>query len=148
MNVITCRLDARFQRPRGLVIVVGMLATALLGATAGCQRRTETLSGPARILFDSLVAAHEAMHDSAGPNLGYDRWHCLLARGSDQLGSDIAERISEEATASVDSRHSTKEWKEVNQRLLGAHPMPSPESCRSTDSLWYVRGVGNDGSRP
>lgn len=148
MNTIMCRLDTRARRPRVLVILVGMLATLLLGATGGCKRLRGPLSEPARILFDSLLAGNEAMYSSSDPNLGYARRGCVEERAVAMLGLEPGERLSAEAAHEVRSRHSRTEWEAVNRGLGGDHPAPTPEFCARIDSLWYARLAKTPSARP
>jgi hypothetical protein len=147
MNSNNCLFDGLARRPRGLVVLVGVLAFALFSATGGCQGRREPQATPGRILFDSLLAANEALHDSAGPTLGYHRMGCLYMRATLTLDFDTVFRIADEADEVVRSRHSRAEEERVNRRLQGNHPIATPEDCQRIDSLWYARVIKPSNAR-
>ena len=129
------------RRTRTLTLIVGALSSILFGATGGCQGRREQMSQPARIVFDSLIIAREAMYDSAGPTLGYHRGGCLFMRAMSTLGFDTASRIAQEAVNEVRARHSRAEEVAISRGLQGNHPAPTPEGCQRVDSLWYERAA-------
>jgi len=152
MNSSEVHATSVFLRWQRLTVLSGallfVLIFALLGAAGGCQGRREALSAPARILFDSLVAANEAMYASSDPNLGYARRGCVEERAVARLGLEPGERLSAEAAQEVRSRHSRTEWEAVNRGLGGDHPSPTPEFCARIDSLWYARIVAKPPARP
>jgi len=141
MNNRDVRSASTSRRTRCLSLTVGTLFSILLGATGGCQGRREQLSQPARIVFDSLIVAREAMYDSAGPTLGYHRSGCLFMRAMSTFGFDTASRISQEAVDEVRSRHSRAEEVAISRGLQGTHPAPTPEDCQRVDSLWYAHAA-------
>lgn len=148
MNSKGFRFASVSGRPQNFTIVAAALLSMLLCVTGGCQGRREEQSAPARILFDSLVAANEAMYASSDPNLGYARRGCVEERAVAMLGLEPGERLSAEAAQEVRSRHSRTEWEAVNQGLMGDHPAPTPEFCARIDSLWYARTITKTPSRP
>ncbi|HEY5490488.1 MAG TPA: hypothetical protein VIK25_04770, partial [Gemmatimonadaceae bacterium] len=139
INSIKGPLDTRARQPRQLTLLAGASLFALLCATGGCQGLREAQSEPARILYDSLLAAKEAMYDSVGPNLGYERVGCVGERGRLALGLELVERLSTEAGREIRSHHSRTEWEAVNRGLAGDHQGSTPEFCTRIDSLWYAR---------
>lgn len=147
MNSPDLRSAPAPRRARQLTIVAVALLSVLLVAKCG-QLPRGFLSGPDRILFDSLLAANEAKYDLADPTLAYDRLGCLEERGVSKLGQRRVELLSEEAGREVRSRHSRAEWEAVNRGLWGDHPAPTAVFCRRIDWLWYARTTANPAVRP
>lgn len=127
---------------RAFPALAGVLLVLLVGATAGCQGRNDVPPGPARILFDSLVAAHEAMYDSATANLGFDRMSCLKDRADSILAFKVVTDIGRKAENVVRARHSRAEWEAGARGIESMHPVGDLVFCRRVDSLWYARVVG------
>lgn len=103
--------------------------------------RLGPLSGPARILYDSLVAGNEAMLDSASANLGFDRLGCLEDRARATLGFDSVSRIGREAEEVVREKHTRAEWQAGEKGIEMLHPVGDLAFCRRVDSLWYARAA-------
>ena len=99
------------------------------------------LQGPARVLNDSLVAAQEAMVDSASANLAYDRVGCLHDRAIPTFGLDSVSRISRQAAVTVHARHTEAELRAGRKGIAMAHPIGDDVFCRRVDSLWYARAA-------
>ncbi len=138
MNAIKDAASAAVRRtPRRAVRAVVLLAS-LLGAVGGCQRGAGRFSGNARFAFDSLVAANEALYDSATTTNAYDRIGCLYLRAYGRLGDADSYQVLKAANHQIIDRHSRTEQEEVNQRLHGEHPMASTEDCVGVDSIWYA----------
>lgn len=121
-------------------MAVGVMLSAFLGASGGCQGQKEALSKPALIVLDSLRTAREALYDSTLGSLGLERENCLSMRAVAVLGVNTAMKVTE-ATSVVDARHSTADRESVRRRLVGVYDEPTVESCHRTDSLWYARIV-------
>lgn len=136
------------RRPRQLTLLAGTVLIVLLLVTGGCQGRRESLSEPAQILRDSLLAANETMYTSPDPNLSYDRLGCVEERAMTKLGRELVERLSDDIARGVRLRHSRTEWEKVNQGLMGDHPYSTPEFCKRIDSLWYARTITKLPARP
>jgi len=143
MNIIGRRFALHSRLAQSGGITVGLLLSVLLGAAGGCQARKEVMSPPARVLYDSLIAAHEFMFNATDPKLGYSRMGCVYEQAVSTLGRDEARRISSAAEAEVRSRHSLSEAAAVSHGLQGDYPFATPEVCREVDSLWYARFVPN-----
>lgn len=142
------RIAPATQRTRRLVRVC--LVAATIGASAvagGCQTSAARLKPRERVLFDSLVGAYEALFDSAGPNLGYDRSACLYMRGTAELGADVKHRVAVLAERSVLKRKSAEDWNRVDSLLVGSHDVASPEWCKQVDSSWYAMLSRRGGQR-
>ncbi|MHB1312652.1 MAG: hypothetical protein ACYC3L_11610 [Gemmatimonadaceae bacterium] len=136
--------SVRFERTaahlrRVLPVLAAVLLMLLVGAAAGCQGRNEVPPGPARILFDSLVAAHEAMYDSATADLGYGRMSCLKDRAESILAFKVVTDIGRKAENAVRARHSRAEWEAGARGIASIHPVGDLVFCRRVDSLWYAR---------
>lgn len=128
----TARLR-RLVRVCLLVTAVGACAVA-----AGCRTSPARLQPRERVLFDSLVTAYDALFDSAGPNLGYDRSACLYLRGTAELGEPVKHKVAVLAETIVMNRRSAKERDRVDSLLVGSHAVTSPEWCKQVDSSWYA----------
>lgn len=148
MNSTTCRLDTRARRPKHLMLIIGALSSVLLGVAGGCQGRSEPLSEPARILYDSLLAANEAMYDSASANLGFGRLGCLGHRARATFGTALVSQLDREAEVAVRSRHSGTELAAGRRGIEMLQPVSDSAYCRRIDSLWYARLATKPRARP
>ncbi len=128
-------------RPRHFTRLVGVSVSVLIGAIAGCQGRSEPLSGPARILFDSLLAGNEAMFDSASANVGFGRLGCLETRARGVFGSEFVSQLGLEAEVTVRARHSRAEYEQGERGIEMLQPVADSAFCARIDSLWYARVV-------
>lgn len=121
---------------RACLLIAAVGASAVAG---GCQTSRARLKPRERVLFDSLVAAYDALFDAAGPNLGYDRSGCLYRRGTAELGEQVQHKVAVLAETFVMKRRSAKERDRVDSLLVGEHPATSPEWCKQVDSSWYTK---------
>jgi hypothetical protein len=99
------------------------------------------LTGRARILYDSLVTAEEAMLDSASANLGYERVSCLFNRAWNTYGGDSLVRIATAAERAVRARHTRTEIETGRKGIAFAHDFADDAHCVRIDSLWYARAA-------
>lgn len=135
------------RRHRQYTRLVGVSVSVLIGAIAGCQGRSEPLSGPARILFDSLLAGNEAMFDSASANVGFGRLGCLETRARGVFGSEFVSQLGLEAEDSVRARHSRAEYEQGERGIEMLQPVADSAFCVRVDSLWYARMVTSPTAR-
>ncbi|MHB1311049.1 MAG: hypothetical protein ACYC3L_03445 [Gemmatimonadaceae bacterium] len=99
------------------------------------------LKGLSRIVFDSLVLAHEVLLDSASANLAYERKSCLFNRASNVLGIDSVSRIARQAELTVTERHTRAELEAGRKGIAYEHPFADETFCLRIDSLWYARAA-------
>jgi hypothetical protein len=122
---------------RSLLTAAGVSLFAVAGTSAGCQDRNKIPLGAARVLFDSLIAAHEATYDSVTANLGYDRMNCLTERAATVLDFDAVHDVNRKAETLVRTRHSSAERRAGLRGIGSIHPVGDSAFCRRVDSLWY-----------
>lgn len=144
-----CLPRTRSDSRRRHVVLLYLLCVWGMSGVAGCQGRAGLLSRSERVVLDSLMAAHEAMYDSATANIGFDRMACLSGRADSSLGSAAVKRLNAQAEARVLARHSSAERDAGDRGIQMDHPYWTPAVCRRVDSLWYARFVkGTAASRP
>lgn len=120
----------------------------VFASIGGCQTRRESMSKPARIFYDSLLASFETRFDSATANLAYDRNGCLYVRARASIGGDTADRLFRQAEQEARARRSSTEIAAAERGMQMAHPFWTPEVCRRIDSLWYVGVAIRSKARP
>ena len=99
------------------------------------------LTGDSRILYDSLVAANEAMVDSASANLGFERMGCLSNRATEMFGSDSVLRIGSAAQRAVREEHTRAELEAGQKGIAMLQQYADEQSCLRVDSLWHARAA-------
>jgi hypothetical protein len=99
------------------------------------------LTGRARILYDSLVAAEEAMLDSASANLAFERSSCLFNRARNTFGGDSLVRIATAAERAVQAKHTRAELEAGRKGIAFVHDFADDAYCVRIDSLWYARAA-------
>ncbi len=143
-----CSARAQLVHARLAKIVVGVLLVGLGTSTGACQRTRAPMSNLERALYDSLVAANEAMYDSATANLGFDRLRCLQERAQSHLTDAVVQQLGVSAEVSVRARHSRAELEAGNRGIAADHPFGLPRYCVPVDSLWYATVARAKTGRP
>jgi len=124
------------------------LLVMVFASIGGCQTHRESMSKPARIIYDSLLASYETRFDSATANLAYDRIGCLYVRACSSIGVVMADRLSDQAQQVASAKRSSTELAAAERGMQMLHPFWTPEVCRGIDSLWYEGVATRSKTRP
>ena len=125
-----------------------VLLVMTIASIGACQTRRDSMSEPARIIYDSLLASYQTRFDSATANLAYDRIGCLYARARSSIGVVMADRLLDQAEQVARAKRSSTELAAAERGMQMVHPFWTPEVCRGIDSLWYVGVATRRKARP